>query len=163
MNVFNATIPTQDVKNVHIRNNAFYADSGATILSVSVDQLNGAIDLRFEGNNYWGRVAPPKFIWGNSTYVGLDAWRTASGQESLGGSPTGFAVAPIFNAPGAGGTIGNADLLANLTAYKLKSTSPLINKALNLLQFGVNQGSNDFWSQTTPFGSQYDIGAHEWR
>jgi hypothetical protein len=162
--IFNASIPAQDVRNVHFRNNAIFADSGATVLSVSVDQLNGAFDLRFEGNNYFSGAAAPKFIWGNSTYLGLTAWRTATLQELLGGIALGSQVDPGFMAAGGGGTIGNADLLANLTAYKLKSTSLLINKGLNLLQrFGVNPGPVDFYSGSTPFGLAYDVGAHEWR
>lgn len=164
INVHNVTIPTQDVKNVHIRNNAFFADSGATMLWVSADQLNGAIDLRFEGNNYFGRTAAPKFLWGNTTYFGIGAWRTASGQEVLAGAPVGSAMDPQFTTAGGGGTIGNADLLANLTAYKLKSTSLLINKGLNLQQrFGVNAGPIDFFGGTLPFGAAFDVGAHEWR
>lgn len=164
VHVHNVTIPTQDVRNVHIRNNAFFADSGATMLWVSADQLNGAIDLRFEGNNYFGRTAAPKFLWGNATYFGIGAWRTGTGQEVLGGAPVGSAVDPQFTAAGGGGTIGNADLLANLTAYKLKATSPMINKGLNLPQrFGVNAGLIDFFGGSIPFGQAYDVGAHEWR
>ncbi|MGH7694532.1 MAG: hypothetical protein ACRENH_06110, partial [Gemmatimonadaceae bacterium] len=91
-------------------------------------------------------------------------WRTATGQEMLAGLPIGSAVDPQFNAAGGGGTIGNADLLATLGAYKLKSTSPLINKGLNLLQlFGVNPGPIDFWGGSALFGTTYDVGAHEWR
>lgn len=164
VNVFNATIPTQDVQRVHFRNNVFFADSGATMLSVSVDQLNGAVDLRFEGNNYFGRTAPPKILWGNTTYVGLPSWRVATGQEIVGGAPMGFPGDPQFIAAGGGGTIGNADLLANLSAYKLKSTSALINRGLNLMQrFGINPGTIDYYGGSTPSGSAYDVGAHEWR
>lgn len=161
--VFNATIPAQDVQSVHFRNNAIFGDSGSTVLSVSADQLNGATDLRFEGNNWFGRTAPPKYVWGVSTYTGIGAWRTATGQESLGGAPIGSAVNPQFMSAGGGGTIGNADWLSNLTAYKLSSTSLLINKGLSLLQFGVNPGASDFYGGSTPVGSAYDVGAHEWR
>ncbi|MGQ0639779.1 MAG: right-handed parallel beta-helix repeat-containing protein [Gemmatimonadaceae bacterium] len=164
VHIHNATVPANDVKNVHFRNNAFFADSGATTLLVTAGQLTGAIDLRFEGNNYFGRTAPPKFIWGSSTYVGIGAWRNATGQELLGGAPTGSVVDPRFTAAGGGGTIGNADLLASLTAYTLKSTSLLINKGLNLQQqFGMDAGPFDFYSGALPFGSGYDVGAHEWR
>ena len=162
--IFNASIPAQDVRNVHFRNNAIFADSGAAVLSLSVDQINGAFDLRFEGNNYFSRTVAPKFIWGNSTYSGISTWRTATGQELLAGLPIGSAVDPQFTAAGGGGTIGNADLLSTLGAYKLKSTSPLINTGLNLLQrFGVNPGPVDFYAGSTLFGVAYDVGAHEWR
>ncbi|MCM3878850.1 MAG: hypothetical protein ND807_01970, partial [Vicinamibacterales bacterium] len=164
VNVFNATIPAQDVQRVHFRNNAFFADSGSIVLSVSADQLNGAVDLRFEGNGWFSRTTAPRFLWGNSTYWGIGAWRTSTTQETLGGAPVGYQGDPQFTAAGAGGTIGNADLLTSLGAYKLKSTSPLINKGLNLLaRFGVNPGSIDYYAGTTPFGASYDVGAHEWR
>jgi hypothetical protein len=82
----------------------------------------------------------------------------------LAGLAIGSAVDPQFTAAGGGGTIGNADRLATLGAYKLKATSPLINKGLNLLQqFGVNPGPIDFYSGSTPVGLGYDVGAHEWR
>ncbi|HEY7568625.1 MAG TPA: right-handed parallel beta-helix repeat-containing protein [Gemmatimonadaceae bacterium] len=164
VNVFNATIPAQDVQRVHFRNNAFFADSGSIVLSVSADQLNGAVDLRFEGNGWFSRTMAPRFLWGNTTFWGIGAWRTKTTQETLGGVPVGYQGDPQFTAAGAGGTIGNADLLTSLGAYKLKSTSPLINRGLNLLaRFGVNPGSIDFYAASTPFGAGYDVGAHEWR
>ena len=162
--LYNASIPTNDVRNVHFRNNIFFADSGAQILSVSPDQINGAIDLRFEGNNYFSGAAASRFKWGTASYVGLVAWRTASGQEKLGAQLLGIEGNPGLIAPGGGGTIGNADLLANLTAYRLTPTSLLINTGLNLQQmFGVYAGSLDFYASTLPYGLAYDVGAHEWR
>jgi len=162
--VHNASIATQDVKNVHFRNNTFYAEGGVTLLWVSADQLNGAVDLRFEGNNYFAGANAPKLTWGNTTYTALANWRTASGQEMLGGVAVGFQVDPGFNSAGNGGAIGNADLLANLTAYQLNAISPLIDKGLDLkLKFGTSTGPTDFYSGTIAVGPGYDIGAHERR
>ena len=59
---------------------------------------------------------------------------TATGQEKLAnGTLTGTSTNPLFVAPGGGGTIGNANLLNTLSAYKLQSTSPLKNTAMNLV------------------------------
>ena len=53
--------------------------------------------------------------------------------------------------------------LLSLTAYKLQSVSPLINKGLNIATlFGVNPGRTDYYDVTTPKDSQYEIGASEY-
>ena len=163
-NVHNATIPAQDVQRVHVRNNIFYATGGLKVLSVSADQINGAVDLRFEGNVYYAAGATPSIRWGNTTYAGLNAWRTATTQELLGGVPVGGQVNPSWANPGGGGTIGNADLLNTLTAYRLAAGSAVIDRGLNLSQrFGLNAGSADFFGGSIAYGADYDIGAHEWR
>ncbi len=161
--VHNATIVTQDVQHVHFRDNAFYAAGGLKVLWVSADQLNGAVDLRFEGNDYFAGGLAPSVLWGSKLYSGLSAWRTGTGQERLGGVAVGAQVNPAFVSPGNGGTIGNADLLANLTAYRLQSTSPLIDKAINLAKtFGISVGPVDFYGGALPSGAAYDIGSYEW-
>jgi hypothetical protein len=65
----------------------------------------------------------------------------------LSGNATGYNVDPMLNAPGSGGTLGNADNLVTLSAYQFKSTSPLIalDRGLNLAQFYSNFGSVDFY------------------
>ncbi|MEP7382686.1 MAG: right-handed parallel beta-helix repeat-containing protein [Gemmatimonadota bacterium] len=164
VHVHNATISTHDVQHLHIRNNAFYATGGLTVLIVSSGQLKGAVDLRFEGNTYYAGSVAPSFMWGASTYSGLTAWRSATGQELLGGTAVGLQGDPAFAAPGAGGTIGNADQLAALTAYRLTPISPLIDRGLNLRSlFGTSVGPVDYWSQALMAGAAYDVGAHEWR
>ena len=73
---------------------------------------------------------------------------------------TGYMGDPKFVAAGQGGTFGNADLLKNLTAYKLQSGSPLINRGV--IQPGVLASATvDFWGDTLPKGGRYDIGVDE--
>ena len=164
LHVHNATITTHDVQHLHIRNNALYTTGGLNVVIVSSDQLNGAVDLRFEGNTYYAGGSKPKFMYGATTYSGLVPWRSASGQERVNGAAVGMQRDPAFTAPGGGGTIGNADQLATLTAYRLKPTSPLIDHGLDLgALWGTSMGSVDYWSQTLRAGSAYDVGAHEWR
>lgn len=164
VHVHNATITTHDVQHLHIRDNALYATGGLKVVIVSTDQINGAVDLRFEGNAYYAGSSAPSITWGASTYAGLAAWRTATGQEKVAGAAVGYQGDPLFAAPGAGGTIGNADQLASLTAYRLQPASPLIDGALDLAAlFGTNPGTSDFWSQALMSGAAYDVGAHEWR
>ncbi len=164
LHVHNATITTHDVQHLHIRNNALYTTGGLNVVIVSSDQLNGAVDLRFEGNTYYAGGSTPKFMYGSTTYAGLVPWRSASGQERVNGVATGMQRDPAFTAPGGGGTIGNADQLGTLTAYRLKATSPLIDRGLDLgALWGTPVGSVDYWSQTLMAGKAYDVGAHEWR
>ncbi len=161
--VHNVTIVNQDVQQVHFRNNVFYVAGGLRLLWVSTDQLNGAVDLRFEGNDYYAGGAAPNLLWGSTTYAGLTGWRSATGQELLGGVGVGSQLDPALLSPGAGGTIGNADLLANLTAYRLQAGSPVINRALDLpALFGISVGASDFYGDALPSGTGYDVGSYEW-
>ena len=161
--VHNGGITANDTRSVHFRNNIFYTTGSVPLVNVTTDQLNGSIDLKFQGNNYYSSTGVYKFVWGATTYTSLTAWRTASGQEKVNGVATGFSVNPQFLAPGAGQTLGNADLLKNVTAYKLKSTSPLIGKGLNMLtKFGVSSGGKDYMGTLLPQGGAYEIGAIEY-
>jgi hypothetical protein len=64
--------------------------------------------------------------------------------------------------PGGGGTIGNADLLYTLAAYKLAHGSPLINAGINLAaRFGINAGTEDFYGDTISQNSPSNIGADQ--
>jgi hypothetical protein len=160
----NAGATSNDVSQVHLRNNTLYSTGGVRLLEVTSGQLTGATGLRFEGNGYYGGGVTPKLLWGSATYTSLAGWRTASGQELLTGKSTGYEGNPGLTKPGGGGTIGDADKLATLTAYRLVTGSALIDRALNLKQlFGVSVGGADFYSNALPYGVGYDVGAHEWR
>ncbi len=160
--IHNAGILAHDVQNVHVRNNSFLTTGGLRVVHVTPDQLSGAIDLRFEGNHYYGGAYKPNIVWGGTTYNSLAAWRTGKGQERLNGADVGSEGDPRLANPGNGGTIGNADLLHNLNAYKLTSTSPLIDQGLDLkAMFGLNVGRIDFYSMSIPYRARYDVGGHE--
>jgi hypothetical protein len=162
MRVSNLGIPANDVASVHFRNNIVQTTGGVPMIIVVREQLDGAVDFKFQGNNFYSSGATFRITWGSTTYSSLTAWRTATGQEKVNGVATGFSVDPQFTAPGAGPTFGNADLLKNLTAYKLKSTSPLINKGLDLFTlFGVSSGGKDYMGTLLPQGGMYEVGAIE--
>lgn len=162
--VHNYTITANDVRSLHVRNNIFYSTGGLRTVEVTSGQINGAVDLRFEGNDYYGGTVAPKIVWGSATHRTLATWRSATGQELLSGVPLGMIVGPGLANAGAGGTIGNADKLTTLAAYRLVSSSPLIDRGLDLLQrFGLSVGSTDFYGLTLPSGSGFDVGANEWR
>jgi len=147
---------------VHFRNNIIQTTGGMPQIFVHSDQVNGAVDLLFQGNTYYSTGASFKIIWGATTYSTLSSWRTAKGQEKLNGGNVGYSGNPMLTNPGGGQTFGNADLLSNLTSYKLQASSPLINTGINLYTtFGMSCGSRDFWGTTLIQGSGYEPGADE--
>ena len=144
--------------NVSFRNNILIAKGGAPLILSKKSQTN----INFQGNNYWTYGGRFSVKWLSPNYTSLTAWRTATGQESLNGTPTGTHVDPQITNPGAGGTIGDPNLLTTLTAYRLNSTSPLIDTGLNLpILFGVDPGLSDFFGNSIPMGGNFDVGANE--
>jgi len=158
----NLSIETHDVQHLHIRNNLFVTTSTARLVEVVATQLDGAVDLRFENNAYFSSGALARYVWGATTYNSLGAWRTATGQEQLGGAPVGFEGDPMVEGLGSAGTIGDPAALNRIEAYRLRGGSPLIDKGLDLgSRFGVDAGPHDYYDVATPRGAAFDIGAHE--
>jgi hypothetical protein len=144
--------------NTHLRNNIFVTTGGVPL----VDLVGGQSGLLFQGNDYWSSGAPFRIRHGGTTYTSLNSWRSATGQERNGMVNTGSNVNPGLVNPGGGGTIGNANRLSSLGAYKLGTNSPMIDAALDLGSlFGLNPGPSDFYATSTPRGRSYDVGAHE--
>ena len=150
------------LSNIKVRNNIFYAQGGVPVLSAPYSFTTNAV--QFQGNDYFSSGATLRIVWAGTTYNYLSTWRTATAQEQVGTSASGFSVDPKLVAPGSGGTIGDPNLLTTLGGYKLQATSPLINAGLNLSGlFGVNPGPRDYFGGPVPAGSSFDVGAHEYR
>ena len=143
--------------NVDVRNNLFDTTGGMQQVLVGAGQTG----LVFQDNAYWGSGYPLNLSWGSTNSKTLAAFRSASGQEMSGGTPTGIDTDPGLTAPGNGPTFNNASLLPTLTAYTPLSSSPLIDKGLNLSTFGINPGTRDFLGTTIPQGMGFDVGAVE--
>ena len=157
----NASIGDRFVSGLHLRNNILETTGGLPIVEVTTGQLAGAGDLLIQGNDYWSAGATWSVLWGGTAYSSLAAWR-ATAQETAAGAATGFAVDPLLNAAGDGGTLDDAAKLETLGAYKLQSSSSLIDRGLNLAaSFGVNIGTIDFFGATLPQAAGYDVGANE--
>ena len=76
------------------------------------------------------------------------------------GVATGYQGNPMLINAGHGGTIGNADNLRELSAYKLQASSPMINQGVS--QPGILASEIvDFFGDATPKGGKYDIGVDE--
>jgi hypothetical protein len=159
--VHNSAVTQNYATNVGIRNNIIQVTGSLRLVQVSAGMANGSKNLRFENNNYFSTGSAFKIAWKSTTYSNLAAWRTASGQEMLNGAAVGYSVDPQLAAAGAGGTIGNVDLLGNLGAYKLMGTSTMGDQGVNLYQLGLSPGSSDYYGNTIPQGTQYSLGAHD--
>ncbi|MBI2424033.1 MAG: right-handed parallel beta-helix repeat-containing protein [Candidatus Hydrogenedentes bacterium] len=143
------------IYNTRLYNNLIVSHSGRAL--VDLPHPGDAWDFR--GNAYYDSTGAARFRWSGTDYMGLAAWRAASGQED----GTGLEVDPKLCAPGAGGTIASLHGLAQLHAYRLMEDSPLIGAALDLqTQFGVNPGPRDFYGAIVPAFGGADIGAHEY-
>jgi hypothetical protein len=145
-------------RNVSVRNNIFQTTGGREVV---INRATDAI-IRFEGNNYWASGATPKFIWPGGTYTSLEAWRSATGQETLNGIATGLYTNPELKDPGKGVNIGNPQMLYTLHGYELKETTSLTGKGLNLTAlFGTNTGTRDFFGNSIMQRSDLTVGAHQ--
>jgi hypothetical protein len=142
---------------VNIRNNIFQTTGGIQL--VSVGSTSGC---NFQGNNFWSTGSTFKIYWGGTTYSSLTSWRTATGQEKINGTSSGLQSDPRFSDTTTGVTFNDATRLTTITRYKLKSTSDLITKGLNLTSlFGLNVGTRDFWGNSLINKSTYNIGAYQ--
>ena len=149
-------------KNVQIRNNIFETTGGAKIINTT----QGVVDakgLSFQGNAYYTTSGSFKIQWGNSSYGSLNSWQDSKGQEKNNGTKIGFQGDPKLKYAGHGGTIGNANNLASLTAYQLQSTSPLINKGMSQPGTLLSVVKSDFFGGSSLMGGKYDIGIDEVR
>jgi hypothetical protein len=126
-------------------------------------------ELLFQGNVYWSTDGPVAIRWGNSTYSSVSAWRSAeTTQERVDLDDNGslddssLNLDPRLTAAGTGGTIGDADGLEAMTAYRLLSDSPLRDTGLDLnTRFGIEPVDLDFFGTAIKQGSGFDLGADE--
>ncbi|MHC4499805.1 MAG: right-handed parallel beta-helix repeat-containing protein, partial [Planctomycetota bacterium] len=143
--------------NINLHNNIFMAEAGKTL--IRYDTLSG---FTFQNNLYWQSGAPLVITDGSTEYNSLDAWRSATGQEMLDGQPVGLEVSPqlvdVHDHPALG-----PHNLANLAGFKLKSASQCRDAGLDLQTlFGIDPGTRDFWGNSIPQGSLFDVGGHEY-
>ncbi|HTO05194.1 MAG TPA: hypothetical protein VL069_15900, partial [Opitutus sp.] len=132
-----------DIADVRFRNNLLISSHSGNLLRGAT---NNPAKYLYQGNNYWGGT------------LDLAALR-AAGQEMLNGTPVGTRVDPQLVNSGNGGVVTDPTQLPAITAYLLKSTSPLRNGGLDLTaKFGINPGPHDFHGQPI-FTNSLAIGA----
>jgi Right handed beta helix region len=143
--------------NVQIRNNIFDVAPGVQTVNVK----SAGKGLLFQGNDYWTGSSAINVNWAGKTYKTLGSWSSATGQEKVGSTSTGYAVNPGLQNPGGGKTLNSGDLLNTLTAYELLSNSPLIGTGVNLFSLGVNPGPNDFFGYKIVTGTKLNVGVDD--
>ena len=176
VNIFNNTIYTSPqpanstesvvyIKdwNTGIDNVAFYNNIFLSTGTVSLVNIPVGYSAFFAGNIYWSAASPFLISYQGTPYSGLSSWRTATGNEIVNGSNTGFNSDPLLTNVGAGGTIGFGNSLMSLDAYKISSpTSPAYQSALDLNSLlSISTGGQDFWGTLLPGGNTNDIGANQ--
>ena len=96
-------------------------------------------------------------------YDSFEAFRSATGAETLAGEATGWSEDPELVRPGAGTTLDDSRRLPTLTVYSLQQLSPLIDRGVDPAKFGVDAGDRDFFGESTPTGRARDVGVSELR
>jgi Right handed beta helix region len=158
----NSSITLQDPQRLHFRNNIIQTTGSVRLIEAQASALDGAADLRFEGNNYHTTGGTFRIVWGGITYTSLAAWR-AAGQERLNGRDVGLNVDPELLAPNGHVSFNNARMLPGLYGYRLGASSLLIDAGVDLRTLGIDPGPRDYFGGDLPFNGAYDIGAHEYR
>lgn len=160
------------VDDVGVYNNILMSKNGNPL--VKLDDWDGAgsnynIDVQMTGNAYWASDSLAAIQWGNASFNSVTAWSNATAHESIAGSFAGILADPQLVGPFVGGTILNdADLLEALTAYRLRSTSPLVDAGRSLDEFALavalgltDREIRDFFGGNIPSLTGFDVGAHE--
>jgi hypothetical protein len=150
---------------VRLRNNIFQTTGGLTLVDVKSRQTG----LLFQGNDYWSSGGTFAIRDGTKTYASVAAWSAKTGRELIGTTAVGKQFDPKFVSPGSVPTLNDADRLeSDLGAFKLASTSPLIDGGLNLWsRFAIDPGPRDFFGTALPrtrdaaLAFAYDLGAAE--
>ena len=114
----------------------------------------------FQGNCYWNLTGDQKI----AGYKNLGEWAKATANETLGDNLIGIFADPGLQRPGTCSLTDPRKLNAeNLSAYSLKTGSPLIDRGLDLKKrFSLEPGTKDIAGTSSPQGKGYDIGAMEY-
>ena len=146
--------------NVLVRDNIFYTTGGAKLVRATTGVVSkGAVKLT--GNDYFANGQKFTIQWGNSSFGDITAWQKKTGQETVRHKATGYEGNPRLYDPGKGGTIGNADKLDSLAAYRITDKSKLINRGLAIPTFLDATITQDFFGDR--LHDRIDIGADEVR
>ena len=144
------------ITDVTLRNNILQTAAGLPVLVTST-----ATGLRLEGNCYWTPNAALAINWMGTAYTSLAAWRTGTGQETLGGTgrATGLCVDPSLRAA----TAVTGPMTSALAGYIPHQPSALVGAGLSLsTEFGIDPGTRDFFGTPLPApGTALSIGAAE--
>ncbi|MBC8003635.1 MAG: beta-glucosidase, partial [Opitutaceae bacterium] len=162
LRIFNYGIPDHDVRDVLIANNLLMTSGRVPLVEVSEEQLNGARNLRFQGNNYFSATRDFSIRWAGRRFASLESWRKSVAQEIRDGIAIGLSADPKLSNPGKGGFLVDLAQPGELVAYRLKKSSPMRHAGLNLQTlFGVERGVVDYFGTDLTTALGVHIGADQ--
>ncbi|WNR42892.1 carbohydrate binding domain-containing protein [Paenibacillus roseipurpureus] len=141
--------------NFKVYNNILNASNGSILIATSVC---GTCTGQIKGNLYYTNGGVFKMInrYGSgTTYTSMSSWRSALGYETENSADTSVIGNPALVNPTVGGNPNN---------FKIGSTSAAKDTGRNLSSlYGLDVGKIDYFQNSTPYNTNYDIGAHEFR
>jgi hypothetical protein len=146
--------------NVACYNNIFSSTGG--IRMIHVPAVFTTQNPKFIGNLYWGNGSAAGFFYGGARNSLADFRSAGVFCEKNGTANTGLEADPLLT------NINKQPLTVAplapqfLDAFRLQSSSPAINAAIDLSAFaGIAPGTRDFFGNARGTGLAADIGAHE--
>ena len=145
------------INNLRFRNNIFINKFSSNFLLNAKEDMN----FIFQGNCYWSPEG--KFIiYGK--YSTIEEWANTTGQEKINDKIAGLFADPqitYWDATEPRPT--DPTKLPQMMAYRLKMSSPCIDKGLDLKTlFQIDPGKYDFFGNPIPAETTFDIGACEY-
>ena len=130
------------IRRVIVRNNIFMTQAGPIVSTNGALPLNKAL---LQGNDYYSVSSSWSILWGRATYASIHTWRSATGQEAIGGKPTGFTRDPNLAGPVLNLRIKTVREATTAGGFNLDRGSPLIAAGLNLSHlFGLHPTSRNY-------------------
>ena len=143
------------IHGITVRNNLLMTPTGPVIATYGPSTSAALL----QGNDYYTATPGWSVSWGMTDYTSLQAWRLASGQETVRGRPAGLTADPELTGPVLGlhaGTPGDARVAR---AFTPRPGSPLIGAGIDLGHlFHVDSGPGNF-SGAFVTARKPDIGA----
>src|SRR5439155_4669403 len=119
--------------------------------------------FHFAGNDYYSGADAFAIQWGDASFSTLADWANTTRQERTRTRVIGYQTNPRLVNPGHGGTLGDADLIEQLSAYRLQKRSPLVDRGRGYPDGADPTTMQDFFGEPAPLGAAVDIGVDELR
>lgn len=145
-------IGTSHIARTRVVNNLIVTSPGRPAISVPHPR-----SWDFAHNAYFDPSGPVTIRWGETTYRGIVAWQAATHLDN-----GGLETDPELTSVASTGAVGDPRSFAALPAYRLTSSSPLIDAGTDVaLPEGIAPHSRDFFGTPLNQGDRRDIGACE--
>ena len=156
----------RSVSNCSFFNNIIYCNDSSLFAMYFYPVESGTDSIKFLKNIYFNLNGHLKYKENLSIYYSYISWQNAVStlitREKINNINVGFNENPGLLNPINAGNVNNTYKLDTLTAFQTKVNSVIRENGLNLDSlFGINPGSKDFFGNTLPKGSKFDIGAYE--